>query len=427
MFNSRTIVLALVALAAVAGTGSIASQAAEPTYAGRTVTHWIAGLQAPDKHARRQAAYALGQIGPEAATAVSALAEAADDNQLEVGWYALDALGRIGPAASPAVPDIVRIVKASQKYKLLQISGVTALGSIGAKDRATIAVLEESLKSSDPVYRVTAALALWRIDRRASAVSALAAELRGESTPAVFAAAMALQEVGPAALSAHRELVRALGHADADVQRAAGRVLGGLGLPVLDLLPRALDFPDRFDRNSVIHALGWVGETVRRQSLQNPQTEAAERQAVADEVQQKVLAKLAPLLADKNQSDRLAAARALVRYGWISLPILLEALPSAESATAAAARTALVELERYLPAGPDARQALPAAITQPLVDLLASRDREVRYASFRLFDVLAITQGDDRTRAALRNGSRDEDARIRHHAARSLKRLTGGG
>ena len=432
MINFRLIVLAFVALGAVNWIGW--AGAAESIGSGRAVTSWTERLKDPDKHVRRQAAYALGQIGPEAAKAVAALAAAADDNQLEVGWFALDALGRIGPAASRAVPEIVRIIKDSQEYsktlpeyRLLQISGVTALGKIGANDGATIGVLDEALSSGDAVYRVTAALTLWRIDGRESAVATIAGELSSKSTPAAFAAAMALlQEIGPVSLPAQRELVRALGHADADVRRAAGRALGELGLPALALLPRALDFPDRFDRNSVIHSLGWLGETVRRAYLQNPKTELADRQVIANRVRKEVITKLAPLLADKNERDRLAAGRALARFGWISVPTMLEALQSDEPLTAGAARTALIELERYLPERPRAGEPFPATVTQLLVDLLYHQDREVRHASFRLFDVLMIRQRDNRVRTALRNGSRDEDARIRHYAARSLKRLGDG-
>ena len=85
---------------------------ANASYDGASVEQWTLKLKDPDKQVRRRAAYALGQIGPAAATAVPALTQAADDGQLEVGWYALDALGRIGTAAKDAVPEMAKAAMA---------------------------------------------------------------------------------------------------------------------------------------------------------------------------------------------------------------------------------------------------------------------------------------------------------------------------
>ncbi|MEE3219587.1 MAG: HEAT repeat domain-containing protein, partial [Planctomycetota bacterium] len=81
---------------------------------GLSTKQWIVKLADDDKQVRRRAAYALGQMGPAAAGAVPALTTAADDRNIEVGWYALQALGRIGPAAAAAVPEIIRILKTAE-------------------------------------------------------------------------------------------------------------------------------------------------------------------------------------------------------------------------------------------------------------------------------------------------------------------------
>ena len=119
-------------------TSAIRAQAIdnEAIYEGRTVEQWIEQLAHTDKEARRKAAYALGQLGPEARQAVPALVKAADDKQLEVGWYALDALGRIGPRAESAVEDIVRIIQGSQRYPVLRLNAARTLGKIGPAAKA---------------------------------------------------------------------------------------------------------------------------------------------------------------------------------------------------------------------------------------------------------------------------------------------------
>lgn len=57
---------------------------------------------------RRQAARALGQMGPEADTAVPALTAAVQDTSPEVREAAVQALGKIGPAAAPAIPELIK-------------------------------------------------------------------------------------------------------------------------------------------------------------------------------------------------------------------------------------------------------------------------------------------------------------------------------
>lgn len=60
-----------------------------------------------DPEVRRQAARALGQMGPEAEPAVPELTQALSDKEATVRLAAAQALGRIGPAAAPAIPALV--------------------------------------------------------------------------------------------------------------------------------------------------------------------------------------------------------------------------------------------------------------------------------------------------------------------------------
>src|SRR5580704_13436662 len=81
--------------------GQIGPQAAEavPALAGT--------LKDRRENARSSAAYALGQIGPQAAKAVPALAAALKDPEENVRRRAVYALGSIGPKAAEAVPALL--------------------------------------------------------------------------------------------------------------------------------------------------------------------------------------------------------------------------------------------------------------------------------------------------------------------------------
>jgi len=57
---------------------------------------------------RRQAARALGQMGPAAEPAVPELTAAVEDESPEVRDAAVQALGKIGPAAAPAIPELIQ-------------------------------------------------------------------------------------------------------------------------------------------------------------------------------------------------------------------------------------------------------------------------------------------------------------------------------
>lgn len=60
---------------------------------------------------RRQAARALGKMGPDAEAAVSDLTKALNDADPTVREAAAQALGKIGPAAAPAIPDLIKALE----------------------------------------------------------------------------------------------------------------------------------------------------------------------------------------------------------------------------------------------------------------------------------------------------------------------------
>jgi HEAT repeat protein len=96
----------------IAITASI-SVAQKPSPHGRSapgehsVESWIKRLGAEAPKSRRQAARALGQLGPVAEAAVPALIMRMEDLDTGVQIAAVDALGSIGEGARAAVPALI--------------------------------------------------------------------------------------------------------------------------------------------------------------------------------------------------------------------------------------------------------------------------------------------------------------------------------
>ena len=85
-------------------------------------------LKDKDPNIRRNAAQALGNVGPEAKAAVPALTETLKDKDDFVCQCAAYALGNIGPEAKAAVPALTEATQ-SKNYFVRQ-SAVAALGKI---------------------------------------------------------------------------------------------------------------------------------------------------------------------------------------------------------------------------------------------------------------------------------------------------------
>jgi HEAT repeat protein len=92
-----------------AAQGSTAKK--EPVADGRTLSQWVADLNAPAPQTRNAAAYEISGMGPAAAPAVPALIKALDDPSGAVRFPVTVALREIGPAASAAVPRLKKMME----------------------------------------------------------------------------------------------------------------------------------------------------------------------------------------------------------------------------------------------------------------------------------------------------------------------------
>jgi HEAT repeat protein/Tfp pilus assembly protein PilF len=226
-------------------------------------------LKDPDKSVRRAAAVALEKIGNGAQAALLALIESLDDDdplmflaassairKLEVRdsetlKEVLAALSRVsgkhqstifcllhnlGPQADWAVPQLIEALKDlmhSPRYVTIGGPGATglslnvaswfvdALGAIGSHARAASPLLIDLLRTSDRYVRLSAAEALWKIDRNQAAVRVLLADLAGDNEDNAQHAAHAIARLDPADESFAAALEAALTHPSEKVRVAA--------------------------------------------------------------------------------------------------------------------------------------------------------------------------------------------------------------
>jgi HEAT repeat protein len=292
-------------------------------------------------------------MGRDAAAAAPALAGVLESGDERERLNAALALGSVGSADS--VPGLVKALK--DREESVRDAAAQALGMIGPPAKEAVRPLLALLEVKDERLRVTAAEALWRIDRHPAAIAALARMVEKDLggwraarvlrsigpdaaaavpalTEAIHAkvdltgslrrnAALALGQIGPAARKATPSLRRALRHSHSDLRVAAAEALWRLEqdrsvVPVLVAAVR-----HREARDDAIEVLGRIGP--------------AAEEAVPD---------LIYALKDDSTYTRTRAARALGQIG-----------PKARAAIAALKDTLYAD-------EPDERRAAALALKQ---------------------------------------------------------------
>ncbi len=166
-----------------------------------------------DKYFRRHAAFALGNIGPEAKEAVPALINALEkDGDKDVRWRAADALVNIDPEAKEVVPALIKALE-KDGDKEVRRNAAYALGKIGPQAKEVVPALIKAMeKDGDEDVRGRAADALGNIGSEAKeAVPALikAMEMDGD-IDVRRNAADAVGKIGSEAKEAVPALIKAL-------------------------------------------------------------------------------------------------------------------------------------------------------------------------------------------------------------------------
>ena len=266
-------------------------------------------LKDPDKSVRRASAQALEKIGTPAQAALLPLIECLDDDdplmflsassairKLEVRdpetlKEVLAALPRVsskhqstivcllhnlGPATDWAVPQLIEALKdAMDSPRYITIGGtdetgislnvaasfIDAIGNIGSHARAASPLLIDLLGTSDRRVRLSAAEALWKIERHQDAVRVLLANLAGDNEQNAEHAAHAITRLDPAEETFAAALEVALTHPSVKVRVAAAGAYyhhTQRGKRVLPILTSALQDPDVHVVTSAAMKLGWM-------------------------------------------------------------------------------------------------------------------------------------------------------------------------
>ncbi len=165
-----------------------------------------------DFEIRWQAARALGSIGPAAKRAAVVLHDALTDEAPSVRAYAAFALGRLGKTAEPSVDQLIKNV--FDKEMIVRRASIRALRSIDPPIQKTMPLVLKILDQGD-MSSIMPALHTLANEGKA-AVPRLRAAM--QSAKAAPWAAIVLAEIGPEAADAVPELTRMLGHVDPDAR-----------------------------------------------------------------------------------------------------------------------------------------------------------------------------------------------------------------
>lgn len=160
----------------------------------------IKKLKSSDPDTRRAAAKELGELGPDAADAVPALAAALKDSDKFVRRFAAQSLAKMGDAAKPAREPLAAILKNPAEVREVQEAAAQALANAG---KPAVSALADAVKNNDlpPSVRTRAADSLGQIGKDAvDAVPALTLALKAQTVR--LNAATALGKIGPEASAA---------------------------------------------------------------------------------------------------------------------------------------------------------------------------------------------------------------------------------
>lgn len=163
----------------------------------KSVPSLITELNNGKPHVRKHSAWALGEIGENAAPAVLALADALRDKDNGVRQEAAWALGRMGERAAPAISSLAIALRDESGNKDLHWTAAYALGRMGKKATPAVRMLIIALKKDEDEHvRSEAADTLGIIGEEAApAIPALTDALKDKDEHVRSEAAKAIEKI----------------------------------------------------------------------------------------------------------------------------------------------------------------------------------------------------------------------------------------
>jgi HEAT repeat protein len=109
----------------------------------------VVALRAPDATTRDWATTALEELGPPPVGQVAELTELAEDESLDVAYWAVTLLGRTGSGAAPAVPVLAKLLQSSPELAVRE-RAAWALGKLGRAAGPALPALRAAAASDEP-------------------------------------------------------------------------------------------------------------------------------------------------------------------------------------------------------------------------------------------------------------------------------------
>ncbi|MHA1936484.1 MAG: HEAT repeat domain-containing protein, partial [Candidatus Thorarchaeota archaeon] len=264
----------------------------------------IESLNSDIRSVRFNASLALGELGENAAEAVSHLVDCLDDDDWSICREASEAtrsLGKIGESAVDAIPNLSKLL--TNDEQTIRKAAAISLGKIGVATDEAISSLISALEDKDEEIRTEAVITLGKMGQSAhTSISNLIVCLKDTSWTVRTAAAQAIKGIGTRSVEAIPTLVGTLEDKDWRVRYRSIDTLAEIGDDAIPALIDALNHNNQIVRKGAVEALGEMRIT-------DPD----------------VLNSMAILLKDKVESVRGKAADALRTCGKESIPILTDA------------------------------------------------------------------------------------------------------
>lgn len=302
-----------------------------PMHLGRTAKEWATDLEADDERLRREAAVAIGALGPDALPAMPALVKSLQGGRDADRVHASEALGRLGPTAAVATESLLAALDAPS-WKVRR-AAARALGHL--KVRGAVPRLIQHLEN-DPARWVRRAAGESLGEIGEPACPALVTLLAHKDTSVRRRATRALGYMGPSAAAAVPVLAKCL--ESREVRAQAAKALGAIGpaangaTEALRLVLVARNLP-HWTRRRAADALGAIGPDavpalVECLRDEDPLTQRYACKAIslmgADGAEASTV--LCERLSEPDEKLRNAAASALTHIGSEAVPALVETM-----------------------------------------------------------------------------------------------------
>jgi HEAT repeat protein/S1-C subfamily serine protease len=220
-------------------------------------------LKDGDSVVRKNAASALGTIGPPARGVVGSVIALLKDTDLEVRRSAALAVDRIGVQGKESVPQMVEFLKDSSPD--IRRLGATLLVKLGPEGKEAAPALAGVLKDPDPFVRRIALEALAKYGPDAKpAVAALRDVLHGKDKGLQLAALNVVVQLGEAGADVVPEVIEIL--AEPVLKETAVTALVKIGKPAIPALVEALRDNNPKIRAGACRALGDIGPDAKTAS-----------------------------------------------------------------------------------------------------------------------------------------------------------------